>query len=333
MKRRVTILMAVLLGALAVAGLSAQAKPKIGFLVKMPEASWFQTEWKFADQAGQDLGFEVIKIGVQDGEKVLNAIDNLAAQGAKGLVICTPDTKLGPAIMTKAKALNLKVLAVDDQFVKADGTPMTDVPYLGISARKIGESVGETLYQEMTRRGWKASETGAMAITLNELQTSRDRTDGTKAALIRLGFPAANIYEGAQKQPGDVETGFNAASTIITQHNSVKNWLIYSLAEDCVIGGVRALEGRGYKTPNILGVGIGGATIAINEFKKATENGFYGTILLAAKVHGYETAKMMYLWISKGTVPPMETRTAGTLITRANYVQVMKDNGLEDLVK
>jgi L-arabinose transport system substrate-binding protein len=172
-----------------------------------------------------------------------------------------------------------------------------------------------------------------MAITLNELQTSRERTDGTKAALIRLGFPAANIYEGAQKQPGDVETGFNAAATIITQHPKVKNWLIYSLAEDCVIGGVRALEGRGYKTPNILGVGIGGATVAINEFKKSTENGFYGTVLLAAKVHGYNTAQMMYDWIVKGLTPPLETRTAGTLITRANYIQILKDNGLEELAK
>jgi L-arabinose transport system substrate-binding protein len=333
MKRQISVCASILMGMLLVGGLAAQAKPKIGFLVKMPEASWFQTEWKFADQAGSDLGFDVIKIGTQDGEKVLNAIDNLAAQGAKGFVICTPDTKLGPAISTKAKSLKMKVLAVDDQFIKADGSPMTDVPYLGISARKIGESVGETLYGEMKRLGWNASDTGAMAITLNELQTSRDRTDGTKAALVRLGFPAANIYEGAQKQPGDVETGFNAANTIITQHPKVKNWLIYSLAEDCVIGGVRALEGRGFKTANILGVGIGGATIAINEFKKSTVNGFYGTVLLAAKVHGYETAKMMYEWITKDTTPPMETRTAGTLITRANYAQVLKENGLEDLLK
>ncbi len=333
MKKILSFATLALLGLSLASGAFAQAKVKIGFLVKMPEAGWFQTEWKFADQAGKDLGFEVIKIGTQDGDKVLSAMDNLAAQGAKGLVICTPDTKLGPAIAAKAKQLGLKVLAVDDQFIKADGSPMTDVPYLGISAKKIGENVGETLYAEMKRRGWKAEETGAMAITLNELQTSKDRTDGTKSALLRLGFPAANIYEGAQKQPGDVETGFNAASTIITQHPNVKNWMIYSLAEDCVIGGVRALEGRGFKTPNILGVGIGGATVAINEFKKSTENGFYGTILLAAKVHGYETSKLMFNWVTKGVVPPADTRTAGTLITRANYVQVLTESGLEDLVK
>lgn len=51
-------------------------------------------EWAFADKAGKDLGFDVIKIAVPDGEKTLNAIDSLAANGAKGFVICTPIRKL-----------------------------------------------------------------------------------------------------------------------------------------------------------------------------------------------------------------------------------------------
>lgn len=60
---------------------------KLGFLVKQPEEPWFQTEWKFADKAGKDLGFEVIKIAVPDGEKTLNAIDSTAASGAVSLSV------------------------------------------------------------------------------------------------------------------------------------------------------------------------------------------------------------------------------------------------------
>ncbi len=41
---------------------------KTRFLVKQPEELG-STEWKFADKAGKDLGFEVIKIAVPDGEK------------------------------------------------------------------------------------------------------------------------------------------------------------------------------------------------------------------------------------------------------------------------
>jgi ABC-type sugar transport system substrate-binding protein len=78
-------------------------KIKLGFLVKQPEEPWFQFEWKGAENAAAHHGFEIIKLGVPDGEKVIAAIDNLAALGAKGFVICTPDVRLGPAIVRKSK--------------------------------------------------------------------------------------------------------------------------------------------------------------------------------------------------------------------------------------
>ena len=56
--------------------------------------------------------------------KTLNAIDSLAASGAKGFVICTPDPKLGSAIVAKARGYDMKVITVDDQFVNAKGKPM-----------------------------------------------------------------------------------------------------------------------------------------------------------------------------------------------------------------
>src|ERR1700712_1973524 len=92
-------------------GVTAADKVKIGFLVKQAEEPWFQTEWQFAEKAGKDHGFEVIKIAVPDGEKTRSAIDSLAANGAKGFVICPPDVSLGPSIVAKAKANDLKVMA------------------------------------------------------------------------------------------------------------------------------------------------------------------------------------------------------------------------------
>lgn len=82
------------------------------------------------EKAGKEKGFTVIKIAVPDGEKTLSAIDSLAANGAKGFVICPPDVGLGPAIVAKAKLNGLKVMAVDDRFVDASGKFMEDVPYL-----------------------------------------------------------------------------------------------------------------------------------------------------------------------------------------------------------
>ncbi len=68
-------------------------------------------------------------------KRVLVAIDNLAAGGVQGFVICTPDVKLGPAIVARANNYGMKLMNVDDQFVGADDQHMQGVHYLGISAR------------------------------------------------------------------------------------------------------------------------------------------------------------------------------------------------------
>ena len=165
---------------------SAPKQVKIGFLVKQPEEPWFQLEWKFAGQAAHDLGFTLIKIGATDGERVLAAIDNLAAGGAQGFVICTPDTRLGPAIAAKAKATGLKFFSFDDQFIGAGGQPMATVHYLGISARKIGEKGGETLAAELKKRGWTMADTAVCAVTFDELATASERTSAVSAPLLAV---------------------------------------------------------------------------------------------------------------------------------------------------
>jgi L-arabinose transport system substrate-binding protein len=299
----------------------------IGFLVKRPEEKWFQDEWRFAQQCADQRGFKLIKIGASDGEKVLAAIDNLAAQGAQGFVICTPDVKLGPAIVAKAKNNGLKVLTVDDQLVGPDGKFM-DVPYLGISARKIGEAVGQSLWDEMKRRGWAVGETAACAITFDELETCRERTEGAIAALQAAGFPADRIHRGAEKTT-DTEGSFNAADIVLTQHPDVKRWLVFSVNDEGVLGAVRSMAERKLDAGHVIGVGIGGSA-GIEEFHKEKPTGFFASILLETRRHGFDTVDLMYRWIKEGVAPPPVTYTVGTLVTRENYEQVLRDQGLDE---
>ena len=316
--------------ALAVLALAAHAAPaiKIGFLVKQPEEPWFQLEWKFADQAAKELGFTLVKIGATDGEKVLAAIDNLAAGGAQGLIICTPDTRLGPGIVAKARSAGLKLLAVDDQFVGSNGQPMTKVHYLGISASKIGEAVGQTLAAEMKKRGWTPADTAVCAATFDELATAKARTDGAINALKAAGFPENRIFKAAQRT-ADIPGSFDATNVLLTQKPDVKHWLVCANNDSGVLGAVRALEGRGFTAATAIGVGIND-TDCITELEKAKPTPFFGSMLLSAKSHGYETAKMMYHWIKDGKEPPLDTRTVGVLITRENFRQVLKEQGVRD---
>jgi L-arabinose transport system substrate-binding protein len=320
---------ACLVAASAVAAAPAAAKRvKIGFLVKQPEEPWFQNEWKFADEAGSDFGFEVIKIGATDGEKVLSAIDNLAAQGAQGFVICAPDVKLGSAIVAKARAVGLKAMSVDDRLVDAEGEPIEEVPHMGISAEKIGEMVGKELARQLSARGWRVEDTAALAISYGELRTARDRVAGARAALVASGFPADRIFDQPQKFPLDVESGFNSAAAALTKHPSVKHWLIFALNDETVMGGVRATESRGFRAADICAIGIGGAPTAGGEFKKGQGEGLSPPRCIHPPLHRDPNPAWMYEWITRGAPPPSVTYTVGRMMTRGNEEAVLRDMGL-----
>ena len=72
----------------------------------------------------------------------------------------------------------------------------------------------------------------------------------------------------------------------------------------------------------MVGVGIGGAKAAENELNKPA-TGFFGSIMISAKEHGYQTSVNMYNWISGKAVPPAEVLTKGMLMTRANQAEVV----------
>lgn len=321
---------AILAGTVAVFAATSvfAADIKIGFIVKQPEEPWFQDEWKFADVAAKEKGFTLVKIGAEDGEKVQSAIDNLGAQGVQGFIICTPDVKLGPGIVAKAAANDLKLMTVDDRLVNADGTPMEDVAHMGISATKIGEAVGQTIAAEIKKRGWNPNEVGAIRVSYDQLPTAVDRVNGALSVLKAAGFPEANIFDAPQTKT-DTEAALNAATVVLNKHANIKKWVAVGLNDEAVLGAVRATESVGIAADSVIGVGIGGAESAINEFKKADATGFFGTVIISPKRHGYETALNMYEWVANDKQPEKLILTAGQVALRDNYEAVRKDLGIE----
>lgn len=315
------------LSATTIASAYAQ-ETKIGFIVKQPEEPWFQDEWKFADQAAKEKGFTLVKIGAEDGEKLMSAIDNLGAQGAQGFVVCTPDVKLGPGIVAKAAANNLKLMTVDDRLVNADGAPIEEVPHMGISATKIGEAVGQAIVDEIKARGWNMDEVGAIRVSYDQLPTAVDRVEGAISVLKANGFKADNIFDAPQAKT-DTEAALNAATVVLNAHADIKKWVAFGLNDEAVLGAVRASESVGIPADGMIGVGIGGADSAINEFKKADVTGFVGTVIISPKRHGYETAVNMYEWIANNKEPEKLILTAGALAKRDDYQKVRQELGIE----
>ncbi|SFL40706.1 arabinose ABC transporter substrate-binding protein [Halanaerobium salsuginis] len=320
MKKRIIILLAVFI--LAGMSLNVAAKDvKIGFLVKQPEEAWFQDEWKFAEAAANDYDFELVKIGATDGEKVLSAIDNLASQGAQGFIICTPDVKLGPAIAAKANMNKLKFMSVDDRFVGSNGKVMEEVHHMGISAYNIGKLVGKTLVEQMDNRNWDYNDVGYLVMTYDQLPTISERTQGATDVLLENAFPEANIFDSPMKTL-DTEGSFNAANFALTKHSNINKWIVAGGNDSSVIGAIRALEGQGFGANDVIGIGINGSNFVINEFEKDEPTGFYASVKLSARQHGYETAELMYKWINEDKEPPKVTWTSGTIMTRDNYQEL-----------
>ncbi len=129
------------------------------------------------------------------------ALDNLGAQGAQGVIICTPDVKLGPGIVAKAAANDLKLMTVDDRLVGADGQPLEDVPHMGISATKIGEAVGQAISDEVKKRGWDWKDVGAVRVSYDQLPTAVDRVEGALSAMKAAGLPGSNILMRRRRRP------------------------------------------------------------------------------------------------------------------------------------
>lgn len=300
---------------------------KIGFVVKDPQEPWFLDEWKFAEQAAQEKGFTLVKIGAKDGEQLMTAIDNLGAQQAQGMIVCVPDVKLGPAVVARSKANNLKLMTVDDRLVGSDGNPIEEVHHMGISAFNIGKLVGSSIMEEAKNRRWNMEEVYAIRISFNELPTAKARTDGATEALLENGFVEANIIDAPQKY--GTEGAFDAANIVIAKNPDVKKWVLFGLNDEAVIGGTRALEGNGFSESDIIGVGIGGSESGINEFIKDQPTGFFATVIISPKRHGYETALNMYAWIAENKEPDKLIFTAGEIATRENYQAVRQSLGLE----
>ncbi|HIE4197868.1 MULTISPECIES: arabinose ABC transporter substrate-binding protein [Burkholderia] len=302
------------------------ADVKIGFLVKQPDDPWFQDEWRFAEQAAKEQHFTLIRIAAPSGEKVSTALDSLAAQKAQGVIICAPDVKLGPGIAAKARRAGIKLMSVDDQLVDGHGAPLPGVPHMGISAYKIGQQVGQAIADETKRRGWNPAEVGIIRLAYDQLPTARERTTGAVDALKAAGFPAANVID-APEMTADTEGAFNAANIALTKHANFKRWVAFGSNDDTTVGAVRAAEGRGIGADAMVAVGINGSQIALNEFAKPKPTGFYGSILLNPRQHGYQTSINMYDWITKNQAPPL-VLTSGTLITRDNEKQARAALGL-----
>ena len=115
---------------------------KIAYLTKHLDNPWFVSETGGAEELAGELGVDLTVQDLQfDANLALTAMDTVISAGTQGIIIVVPEQQIGPAVMEKAAAAGIPLIAVDDEIKDADGNP---APFVGFQAVRVGEQVGSS---------------------------------------------------------------------------------------------------------------------------------------------------------------------------------------------
>jgi L-arabinose transport system substrate-binding protein len=310
----VAIAGAMLLAAIPVA---AQDEPiKLAYLTKHLDNPWFVNETNGAQERADELGVDLTIQDLQfDANLALTAMDTVIADGTQGIIIVVPEQQIGPAVIEKAEAAGVPLVAVDDTIADAEGNP---APFVGFQASAVGAQVGEEAVRLLSEKGWDPAETRVASIEMQTLSVCMERTDAAIATFTAAlpDFPAENIlnipYDGTLAGATPVMTD------TLTANPGVTHWVLWSCNDDGVLGAIRALEAAGIAADEATGVGLG-AHLACDEWAKETPTSFDSAVFNDAANHGKGAVQVMYDHLVNGVEIPAETIIPGVIVTEESH--------------
>jgi len=296
-------------------------KISIAYINKMGDNPWFVEEVAGAQAKADELGIEFFNQDVQfDSDMAMTALDTYIGQGISGIIIVVPDTKIGPAVIEKAKNAGIPIIAVDDNILDSDGNA---APFVGFDAGSAGTDVGTLIAEFYDKEGWADNADmvlKAISVEDQDLEVCNLRTDNAAAQLLELGvitedqiihLPYDNTAPGAM----------DAMAPVITANPDVTHWLLFSCNDDGVLGAWRALENDGVSAANVIGVGINGQ-LAAEEFKKGVPTGLRASLLAQAYNHGAAAVQETYDYLTAGTEIPAVNFIPASVMTPDNWAEL-----------
>lgn len=290
-----------------------------GLIQKSGDQEYFIDEARGFRDTIEAAGGDVIVQDVQlDASAAMNAVDTMISAGVNGIAIVVPDQKIGPAVIEKAQAANIPLIALDDVIADADGK---DAPFAGFDGTDMGTKVGEEAAKLWTESGWGSDGVGVLSLEVEALSVCNQRTDAARKMMTEAGFPAANILK--VPYDGTAPKAIDAASTVITAHPEFTKWVVWACNDEGVQGALRALESAGVTADNVIGVGLG-AYLACPEWKSGNPTGFKAALYISGVDVGISGAEALLGAAINGTPLPEKAIAKTTMTTPENY----QDSGL-----
>lgn len=310
-------LLAVTTVAVAVALPAAAEELKIGYINKMGDHPWFVAEVAGARAKAQELGAAFLAQDVQfNADLTVTTLDTMIGDGVDGIAIVVPDRALGPVVAERAQEAGVPLVAVDDDIYFADGT---QVPYVGMNAHTIGQSVGRKLAEIYTAENWAAhAQVRIASIEDRKADTCMQRNRGAEEAF--LAAVADFDPDTIVRVPYDntMVNAIDAMTTTLTANPLVSHWIFYSCNDDGVLGAARALENAGYTADQGLGIGIDGSR-ACDAFGSGRPSAFRGTMWLNSANHGATAVDLLVAAIRDGVPLPTTTFTEPEFISAETF--------------
>lgn len=335
MKRKaVAIILTGVLSSLAIGAQAVMAEKKTEedlkfvYISKQLSHPWFIQEEMGIKKACDELGIEYVGID-SDGndEKCLADVDNAFAMDADALLMCITNQSMGPNVAKNCKEAGIPLVTIDDNIVDEEGNP---VPHVGMPTKEVGELGGAELAKMANERGFfeEGNKVKVLQIDIPTNTVFGPRLDGYKEALIK-DTPLEEedfIRIEAADPTGAYEGNLTVSSPVIVGNPDVTHWIITGANDDCALAPMKILEEQGFDMNNVLGCGLGGYEMSLDEFKKGNES--YIAIVLQPDVEGYEAVKIAYEYIVNGTEMPENTFISGSIANADNYLEFYPDGKL-----
>ncbi|MDG4674913.1 sugar ABC transporter substrate-binding protein [Shinella sp. 838] len=224
----------------------------------------------FADAAKAEGDEAIVLDSKSDVLKQTNDIDDLIAQGVKGIAIMPNDSAVATAWVDKVTAAGIPVVASASMIGDTKTRAIDDV-YDKLSALvtqqevAAGVEVGNLSAQILKDAGVAKAKIAIIEGAAGYAEV-KQRTEGFEKGMKDAG----QDYEIVAAQPGDwtAEKGEAACQNILASNPDVD--LFFNQADDMVVGCARAVEAAGAKAKL---VGFGGSKLAIQAIKDGKVTG------------------------------------------------------------
>ena len=304
------VVLAIVLAATAMLATTATAKPtqkqetvKLGFITKFPVDFFFTLEnaakkWDKA-QPGAKVLFAQGKSGTDDAGEIA-AIQNLVAQGVKGIAITPTSAAVVPAL-DKARKAGVKVVLMDNDIPSWKGK--TSV--VATNNFKGGVLAGKYLATKL-----KAGDTLGILQGVPGVPALDARVSGMLAG---LGAMRSQIKVVSKLRTDcDQTKGAAAAQTMLTANQNLT--AIYGACGPPILGAIQSVKNAGIDPGGIILVGFDAGPDEIAAIKAGTETA--SVAQFPAKIGSLGIATLYNA--VKGKTVPKNVDTGTALVTKAN---------------